>query len=73
MRILALFSGTGSVGSVCKDLGHEAASPDRDMGADIKTDIINTVGGSISSDIEKLLGAFTTNSESIESNFSSLR
>ncbi len=41
MRILEFFSGTGSVGNVCKGLGFEVASLDRDMDADIKTDIMN--------------------------------
>ena len=36
-------------------------------------DIINTVGGTVSSEFENLLGVFTSNSESIESNFTSLR
>lgn len=41
--------------------------------ADTKTDIINTVGGFVSSDIERLLTLFTSSAESIESNFTSLR
>ena len=41
MRILELFAGTGSVGKVAKELGHEVISLDRDMEADIKTDILD--------------------------------
>ena len=41
MRILELFSGTGSVGNVCKRHGFEVVSLDRDMPADIKTDIMD--------------------------------
>ena len=40
MRILELFSGTGSVGKVATELGHEVAALDRDMAADIQTDIL---------------------------------
>ena len=43
MRVLELFSGTGSVGAVCRDLGFEVISLDRDMEADIKTDIMDWV------------------------------
>ena len=38
---LELFSGTGSVGKVAKDLRYEVISLDRDMTADIKCDIMN--------------------------------
>ena len=41
MRLLELFSGTGSVGKVAKQLGFEVTSLDRDMPADIKTDIMD--------------------------------
>ena len=41
MRVLELFSGTGSVGDVCKRLGCEVVSLDRDMEADIRTDIMD--------------------------------
>jgi site-specific DNA-cytosine methylase len=41
MRILKLFSGTGSVGNVCKRHGFEVVSLDRDMPADIETDIMD--------------------------------
>ena len=41
MRVLDLFSGTGSVGNVCKALGMDVVSLDRDMPADIQTDIID--------------------------------
>ena len=41
MRVLELFSGTGSVGGVCKRLGCEVVSLDRDMEADIRTDIMD--------------------------------
>ena len=41
MRILELFSGTGSVGNVCRELGMEVVSLDRDMEADIKADIMD--------------------------------
>ncbi|MFM7977858.1 MAG: hypothetical protein ACKPKO_00960, partial [Candidatus Fonsibacter sp.] len=40
MRVLELFSGTGSVGNVCKDLGMDVVSLDRDMPTDIRTDIM---------------------------------
>jgi lipid A disaccharide synthetase len=43
------------------------------MLSETKADIIKTVGGSVSSEIERLLTLFTSSSESIESNFSSLR
>ena len=41
MKCLELFSGTGSVGSVAKELGYEVVSLDRDMEADIKCDIMD--------------------------------
>ena len=41
MRILELFSGTGSVGNVCRRLGCEVTSLDRDMPADIRMDIMD--------------------------------
>lgn len=40
MRILELFSGTGSVGKVCKEMGWEVISLDL-KGADINTNILN--------------------------------
>ena len=40
MKVLELFSGTGSVGNTCREFGFEVISLDRDMEADIKTDII---------------------------------
>ena len=40
-KILELFSGTGSVGKVARELGMEVTSLDRDMEADIQTDIMN--------------------------------
>ena len=41
MKVLELFSGTGSVANVCRDFGFEVISLDRDMDADIKTDIMD--------------------------------
>ena len=41
MRILELFAGTGSVGDVCRRLGHEVISLDRDLHADIEIDIMD--------------------------------
>jgi len=41
MRVLELFSGTGSVGNVCKRLGCTVVSLDRDMPADISSDIMD--------------------------------
>jgi len=38
---LELFSGTGSVGKVAKELGHQVISLDMDMEADIQTDIMD--------------------------------
>ena len=40
-RLLELFSGTGSVGDVARELGFEVVSLDRDMEATIKTDIMD--------------------------------
>ena len=47
MRILELFSGTGSVGSVCRRMGCEVTSLDRDMPADIRLDIMDWVYASL--------------------------
>jgi site-specific DNA-cytosine methylase len=41
MRMLELFAGTGSVGSVFKDHGWEVVSLDRDLPADINCDILD--------------------------------
>jgi hypothetical protein len=41
MRLLELFSGTGSIGTVFKEYGWEVVSLDRDMPADISTDIMD--------------------------------
>lgn len=41
MKVLELFAGTGSVGKVCKELGFEVVSLDKDMEADIRTDILD--------------------------------
>ena len=40
MRALVLFSGTGSVGYVCRARGMDVISLDRDMPADIGCDIL---------------------------------
>ena len=41
MKLLDLFSGTGSIGSVAKELGYEVISLDKDMEADIKCNILD--------------------------------
>ena len=41
LKMLELFSGTGSVGKVALDLGFEAVSLDKDMQATIQTDIMD--------------------------------
>ena len=41
MRVLELFSGTGSVGNVCRRLGCHVTSLDRDMPADMRTNILD--------------------------------
>ena len=41
MRVLEVFSRKGSVGNVCKALGIDVVSLDRDMPADIRSDIMN--------------------------------
>ena len=41
MRILELFSGTGSVGNVCRRLGCTVTSLDRDLPADLQMDILD--------------------------------
>ena len=40
-RLLELFSGTGSVGEVAKHLGWQVTSLNKDMEADIRTDILD--------------------------------
>ncbi|MFM7978490.1 MAG: hypothetical protein ACKPKO_04165 [Candidatus Fonsibacter sp.] len=42
--MLELFSGTGSVGNVCKAFGMDVVSLDRDMPADMRTNIMDWVG-----------------------------
>ena len=37
---LDLFAGTGSVGSMAKELGYDVNSLDRDMPADIQCDVL---------------------------------
>ena len=41
MNILELFAGTGSVGKIARELGHTVISLDKDMDADIKTNILD--------------------------------
>ena len=41
MRVLELFSGTGSIGKCCKLLGYEVVSVDMIMEADHKCDIMD--------------------------------
>ena len=43
------------------------------MIGNLKTDISSAVGGAVSTEVDKMLSMFATNSESIENNFSSLR
>ena len=38
---MELFSGTGSVGKVARQLGYEVTSPDKDMMADYRCDIMD--------------------------------
>jgi len=40
-KLLELFSGTGSVGDVARELGYEVISLDRDMKATIQCDILD--------------------------------
>ena len=41
MKFLDLFSGTGSFGSVAKELGYDVISLDKDMPADIQCNIMD--------------------------------
>ena len=41
MNILELFAGTGSVGKIARELGHTVISLDKDMDADIKSDVLD--------------------------------
>ena len=41
MRVLELFSGTGSVGNVCKSMNYDVVSLDLDFTADINVDILD--------------------------------
>jgi hypothetical protein len=41
LKVLELFSGTGSIGKVCKELGLESLSLDLEMDADIKINIMD--------------------------------
>ena len=41
MRVLELFSGTGSVGNVCRARGMDVVSLDKDTPADIRCDILD--------------------------------
>ena len=41
MKLLELFAGTQSVGKVARQLGFEVISLDKDMEADIKSDIMD--------------------------------
>tara|TARA_Y100001972_G_scaffold127158_1_gene183143 strand:+ start:1135 stop:1911 length:777 start_codon:yes stop_codon:yes gene_type:complete len=41
IKVLELFSGTGSVGKVCKELGWDSLSLDLELDADIKIDIMD--------------------------------
>ena len=41
MRVLELFSGTGSVGKVARELGYDVLSLDRDMPADLHVDVFD--------------------------------
>ena len=41
MKVLDLFSGTGSVANVFRNHGHTVTTPDRDLSADLQTDIMD--------------------------------